>query len=255
MLALTECRRGEPGVAAAAVNNPVVDWVLRETNDQETPVESKHTLPSSLAADLLAAREELFAKPAAYFDPFASPMLFFRTPGAEVPVVRPEVDDMTYLSIIEREDFYRQQMMLSGISNSDSSPEGLPETTMKKKSSRLFPSKNLNLELPSLYIASGSASPLLEQALELSQAMRKSIARSHKAHLTRAAGFGRKVLRDDEADQMEEEEVRVKEEAEQMAQEKMYLQSHEGAGLWDQSPAGRRRMGDAVAWLREKLGR
>lgn len=237
MLALTECRRGEPGVTAAAVNSPIVDWVLPEDIDES-------------AESLLQARQDFFAKPAAYFDPFASPILFFRTPGAEVPVIKPEMDDMTCLSMIEREDFYRQQMMLSGISNEESPPT---EPTAKKKAPRLFPSKNLNLELPSLYASCGTTPPLRDQALELTQAMRKSIARSHKAHLTRAAGFGRKALQDNELDQMDEEELRVRQASEDMAQQKVILNQQAGSGLWDQTPAGRRRMGDAVAWLREKL--
>ena len=250
MLALTECRRGEPGVFAAAVNNPVVDWVLPDTVDE--PTESGNSTTA-----LLQARQDFFPKPTSYFDPFASPLLFFRTPGAEVPVVRSEVDDMTCLSMIEREDFYKQQMMLSGISSSNSSSDlddPAEEPAVKKKASRLFPSKNLNLELPSLYVSSGDSSPLHGQAVELSQAMRKSITRAHKAHLTRVMGFGRKVLQDDELDQMDEDELRTREAAEEMAQKKVCFKAHEGIGLWDQSPSGRRRMEDAVAWLKEKLG-
>ena len=205
----------------------------------------------------MQAREDLFAKPAAYFDPFASPMLFFRTPGTGIPVNMPEMDDMAYLSMIEREDFYRQQTMLSGISHDSAgdstSPSSESEAASKRKASRLFPSKALNLKLPNLYVSSGHESPLYAQAHELSQAMCKSVVRQHKADLTRAAGFGRKVLRDDELDQMDEEELRSRQAAEETADEKVRFQAHEGSGLWDQTVVGQRRLRDAIAWLRGKL--
>jgi len=207
--------------------------------------------------DLLHARDDLFSKPEAYFDPFASPMLFFRTPGTEVPVLKAELDDMAYLSMIEREDFYKQQMMLSSLTSSSSSDltpaENSARDKVKKKASRLFPSANLNLDLPSLYISTGASSPLHDQATELSHVMRKSIFRQHKARLTRAAGFERKVLRDDELDQMDEEQARVLEAAEAMAEQKVCFQASEGSGMWDLTAGGRNRIGCTITWLKEKL--
>lgn len=47
MLALTECRLGESRIAAAAVNNPIVDWVFPD----ELPVVDPSELPEPLAPD------------------------------------------------------------------------------------------------------------------------------------------------------------------------------------------------------------
>lgn len=47
MLALTECRLGETRVGAAAVNNPIVDWVFPD----ELPVINPADLPEPLAPD------------------------------------------------------------------------------------------------------------------------------------------------------------------------------------------------------------
>jgi acetyl esterase/lipase len=47
MLALTECRLGESRIAAAAVNNPIVDWVFPD----ELPVVDPSELPEPMAPD------------------------------------------------------------------------------------------------------------------------------------------------------------------------------------------------------------
>jgi acetyl esterase/lipase len=263
MLALTECRKGEPGIVAAAINNPLADWVQ--------PEEELHvTAPkSSLAkfgqkyngleiADLLRARGNYFLKPESYFDPFASPLLFFRTPGTAVPSnSRTELDDLELLSAIEREDFHRQQALLSGMSNvtlqdiASGADEAKPATP--RKSSRLFPNASLKLDLPSFRIATGNTSPLSDQAHELSQVLRKSFIRQYRAHHGRRSGFGHKILMDHEAEQMDEEQ-RLEKLAEQAeADDKVSMNRSEGLGLWDQTAAGRKGLESATAWLRERL--
>jgi acetyl esterase/lipase len=47
MLALTECRVGESRISAAAVNNPIVDWVFSD----DLPVVDPSDLPEPMAAD------------------------------------------------------------------------------------------------------------------------------------------------------------------------------------------------------------
>lgn len=266
MLAVTECRRGEPAVVAAAINNPLADWVQP---DDEVDVTSPK---SSLAKfgqkhvgleidDLVRARGNYFPKPERYFDPFASPLLFFRTPGTAIPLDRrSEVDDLDLLSAIEREDFHRQQMLLSGISNVSLQDiaSGTASGTEKlrpslRKASRLFPSKSLNLELPSFYLSSGKTSPLSDQAQELSQMLRKSVIRQYRAQFSNRSGFGHKQLMDHEAEQMDEEQRLEKRAEEAEGDEKVSMNWSEGLGLWDQTKDGKRALENATTWLREKL--
>lgn len=122
MLALTECRpgKGRPYIAAAAINEPVVDWVFPEDGVDEdddyvidfdtlgsghqpvsrtAPTKSSKSrksnviIPSflgfanngTLDTDaLVRARNTLFRKPEDYHDTFASPILNFRTAGMAV---------------------------------------------------------------------------------------------------------------------------------------------------------------------------
>lgn len=263
MLALTECRKGEPGVVAAAVNNPLADWVQPEDDlDVTSPKSSLAKFDQKYAglemADLIRARSNYFVKPETYFDPFASPLLFFRTPGSVIPSDRrSEVDDLELLSAIEREDFHRQQMILSGMSNitlqdiATAADEVRP--TSPRKATRLFPSKNLHLDLPTFHISTGRTSPLSDQALELSQVLRKSTIRQYRARNSRGSSFGHKVLMDHEAEQMDEEQRLEKLAEEAEADEKIALGWSEGLGLWDQTAAGRKGLENATAWLREKL--
>lgn len=268
MLALTECRKGEPGVMAAAVNNPLVDWVAPEEDlDITAPKSSLGKYGDQYAgfeiADLIRARGNYFPKPEGYFDPFASPILFFRTAGAEIPPDRrTELDDLELLSSIEREDFHRQQQLLSGISTrslqdiaSGKEDNGSQEqpSPPPQKSSRLFPSKNFNLLLPSFHISTGNASPLSDQAKELSQTLRKSVIRQYRANSIHSVGFGQKVLMDHEAEQMDEEQRLAKQAEEAEADGKVTLGWSEGLGLWDQTKAGRKGLENAVGWLRERL--
>jgi hypothetical protein len=58
---------------------------------------------------------------------------------------------------------------------------------------------------------------------------------------------------DHEAEQMDEEQ-RLEKLAEQAeADDKVSMNWSEGLGLWDQTAAGRKGLGNATAWLREKL--
>jgi hypothetical protein len=112
MLALTEPN----SIHALAVLEPMVDWVgLDEIVEQMQVSESSHLTAaqrqakrqarrqaqrsrsaSRLGADdqsviaaaqeLTMLRSKLFKTPSAYFDPFASPMLFLRAPGRDTPL-------------------------------------------------------------------------------------------------------------------------------------------------------------------------
>ncbi|KAL8810104.1 MAG: hypothetical protein Q9223_007822, partial [Gallowayella weberi] len=76
MLALTECT--PTGITAAALGNPIVDW----SSPIQHPIS---TDPNSLDRDLNSLHSSSFTKPEHRYDPFASPLLFFRTPAFELP--------------------------------------------------------------------------------------------------------------------------------------------------------------------------
>ncbi|KAJ9258879.1 hypothetical protein DTO195F2_5117 [Paecilomyces variotii] len=115
MLALTEPR----SILAIAAYEPVCDWVglddycvslpdevdpdvaVRDNGEKESngveaakkPPRQRTRRPAAAPGDLvplLDAREKFFLKPEKYFDPFASPILFLRSAGKEVPLEFPK---------------------------------------------------------------------------------------------------------------------------------------------------------------------
>jgi acetyl esterase/lipase len=167
MLALTESRMGEHCVAAAALNNPIVDWLFPEIPHSNTTAheddQARKTKSSSFATfhrsspisstALLTTRSSLFRRPAAYFDPFASPVLFFRSPAADVPS-DPESDLPS------------------------PSPDSTAAPKRKRKVHRIFPPTYSTLRIPRMRVSLGTESPLLDQGDELVRLMRRSVMRS-----------------------------------------------------------------------------
>ncbi|KAL4965202.1 uncharacterized protein BDV14DRAFT_60439 [Aspergillus stella-maris] len=85
MLALTE----PSSVTAVAALDPVCDWTsLDEYCTSPNAPRKKRYAPRDLVP-LLKARERFFEKHEKYFDPFASPILFLRSPGKDTPKVYP----------------------------------------------------------------------------------------------------------------------------------------------------------------------
>lgn len=81
MLTLTEPRY----IHSVNLVNPIVDWV---------GLEDKPLSESPDGLELLALRQKLFRVPDHYFDPFASPVLFLRSPGRDVPSLPNEIMDV-----------------------------------------------------------------------------------------------------------------------------------------------------------------
>ncbi|KAK5014959.1 hypothetical protein LTR39_002869 [Cryomyces antarcticus] len=205
MLAVTECRKGETRIGAAAVNNPIVDWIfpnptanraaLRGSNEpsdskrtkskgpQPTSWQTHAASPSLSATDLLRARSAAFKQPAAYFDPFASPLLFFRTAGAEVPPPAASLSEFDLASLALFPDTHHP---LRNVSNPNNvltlgsvaeAPQPADEAPAKRfrKIPRRHPARGSGLRLPDMRISAGAASPLLDQAVELATRMRTSV--------------------------------------------------------------------------------
>ncbi|KAK5126886.1 hypothetical protein LTR08_004553 [Meristemomyces frigidus] len=258
MLAVTECQIGRPGIVAAAVNNPVVDWIDIDNDDDSSivPPSLRSTMNASddLSSQLCQLRKGMFLKPEHYFDPFASPLLFFRSAGQDLPYTQPAApqDELELLAFLEREDFHREQLILSKISNVQPIKEFAAavwkEDKAARKISNRYPSLALRLRLPPFDISAGAASPLKGQASELTQRLRKSYLQQAVA-----AGFGRKVLLDDELDQLNDEEKMERKARDAEIRKKAKLTQYEGLGLWDASEEGRNRAMNMVRWLRETL--
>lgn len=273
MLALTECRMGESRIAAAAVNNPLVDWVFPEpalqrssSHENDMPwmdnlpldewvdaslfpssqkpkgkTRRKATPPSWTqhaqhpvlsASSLRYARNGLFRKSANYFDPFASPILFFRTAGADVPPDEP-LDD--FASLVE-----------------DGST--MPVATARRVSHRLYPSTGSALRLPDMRVSFGEESVLHDQGVELVKLMRRSVLRDlelgqnaregSEGHLADLDGNG------DEAERAERHSGVTTEVARRIS-----LVENAGVGLWGlpEDRMWRRRVEEVGLWFRNTL--
>ena len=195
MLALTECHEDRKGITAAAVGNPLVDWtglfphesdhtsdsqeagLVRRTHGDLSflPDPYKGGLPRRLLphqktisfntpssdplpiGGLLQIRRHYFRKPESYFDPFASPLLFFRTPSAELPRESP-----ANYTIIDQSE-----------KGGDSA-----ESVNKRRSPRKYPPTDSNLLLPWMRVDVGKENVLQDQGLEFVELMRRSFRRS-----------------------------------------------------------------------------
>lgn len=240
-LALTECRANEStAVVAAAVNNPITNWVDIEEDDS---VKSFPEYQDQLTVhELHRQRNSLFRDPAAYFDPFASPALFFRAAGSRVPVSKPPLTDMEELAELENQDFFRTQLALSAVSHSYASIDNRPlisdvEYETSRKSSRRFPSKSLALRLPRFRVTSGRGSIIAEQSEELVGLLSRAAERQSKARAS-SPSRGRPGVGISQAPATRE--MAVHEEV-------------DGSGFWDDSEGGRLRMRNTALWIEQAL--
>ncbi|KAL9070106.1 MAG: hypothetical protein Q9157_005930 [Trypethelium eluteriae] len=182
MLALTECRIGSKGIGAAFVNNPIVDWVSLEdfhsqlpalgdrTNNKMNASQSigrsrcrksrprtlSHTLFASNSclptSSLLSARSKLFGSTSSYFDPFASPILFFRTTGV-IPAASHDCDEPSSPPLIGGEE---------------------KVTTIARKAYLKYPPSYTALRLPTFLIGVGAQNPLRDQGEEFAALLRRT---------------------------------------------------------------------------------
>ncbi|KAK0286929.1 hypothetical protein LTR35_004398 [Friedmanniomyces endolithicus] len=244
MLALTECRVGQPGIVAAALSNPMVDWV--DLNGESAKTERMASAPigsnaaaNALSTEIQSLRSKLFRKPEHYFDPFASPMLFLRSAGGAIPSAPPDVpiDDMEHLTQLNREEF-----------RSVTEPVQ-EEAKPLRKTSKRYPSPLLGLRLPAFHIHAGKSSSLLSGQAE------EFVLRLRQAHVRQAGeqDFGRKVLDEDEIDDMSESEKSEIAQREVEARKKAQLSVSQDLGLWDSSAEGRARVAEMARWVSDAL--
>ncbi len=164
MLALTESHSMMQGVNAAAIGNPVVDWtalftpetnkapVLAEGPGNNLKTEAIVERAPTILESLLTMREKLFAKAEKYHDPFASPLLFFRTPSSDLPTEFGRLD------------------LEGDLGTGDQTTESIK----KRRSLRKYPPRGSDLVLPNMRVDIGKENVLSDQGTELIDLMRRS---------------------------------------------------------------------------------
>ncbi|RDI85928.1 hypothetical protein Vi05172_g4081 [Venturia inaequalis] len=255
MLALTESRLGESRIAAAAVSNPIVDWVFpenteeTETTSMDDSFERSYNSMKAMATrskkakklssswetykdeqslsseSLLSARRQFFRKPASYFDSFASPILFFRSPGADVP---------------RDENVFHED---EGDDNDVSS------TTARRKAYKAFPPTASSLILPEMRISIGEETPLYDQGEELVKLLRRSIIRIREGRAGNQAML-------DRFEEEELDETRKKGRALEEAEQRIEFHMPGRISIWGSpsEPQWRNDVMEVGAWFRRVLG-
>ena len=177
MLALTECfhtpeKPERNGISALAVGNPILDWTaLIKSEETRNALEAGDVrkfdgLQRGAKSDFLSAndlcdiRDTYFSKAEHYFDPFASPLLFFRTPGYEIP------DTTATLT--------EHSLVNGGLEDENV----LSPPVKKRRSARKYPPTGSNLLLPWTRMDVGKDCVLKDQAMDIIEMMRKSFRRS-----------------------------------------------------------------------------
>ena len=174
MLALTECRPTKGGVKAAAVGNAIVDWTslspavsYREattsTNARQVAPKRSANQPGPLLSNdgLLHLRSRLFTRPEKYFDPFASPLLFLRTPGSDLASLVDGIDA-------------RQAFDEPSADDSTTAHDASLAQTKKRRSPRKYPPSASGLRLPYMRFDVGIESSLREQSEEIVELLSRS---------------------------------------------------------------------------------
>lgn len=179
MLALTECRNPASnadlqGISAVAVGNPILDWTglfdstkahlgLRHSSNKlvrrEYNFPPSHNNQMMTISGLLNVRSVFFRKAETYFDPFASPLLFFRSPSMDIP----------------------NEYSVASTNVSSNNPEvegGSLEHVKKRRSHRRYPPTGIDLVLPYMRVEVGKDCVLKEQGIELIELVRKSFKRT-----------------------------------------------------------------------------
>ncbi|KXT10870.1 hypothetical protein AC579_8990 [Pseudocercospora musae] len=238
-LALTECRAGEPGIVTAAVSNPIADWTELDIDflSDTTKLSKSRAEQLNLELERLRAqRNILFRKPEHYFDPFASPILFFRSPGIHIPEMTDQkiLDDMDLLALFAREEHVRHESAAVSALPVEDPPSAHERERPPRRTSGRFPSKALNLRLPSFHITAGLGSALSDQAAELAEQLKRSLARQSK---TPTLGIGSLLDKSFSAPDMG----------------RIMCQTYAGMGLWNASNEGKARMTEAARWIAREL--
>ena len=127
------------------------------------------------AAALLRARAALFAHPEQYFDPFASPLLFFRTPSSDVPPDEPDARTGVGSDFADADATASSGPVESsaGLGTSATSPATLVAFLRKRRARRRYPPTGSGLVLPRLRLDLGAECVLRDQGWEMVESLRR----------------------------------------------------------------------------------
>lgn len=194
MLALTECQNpasngGVRSISAVAVGNPIVDWTALSPVDPDPRISPNSVEGISIGdykiprisnsqtltvPGLVDVRDVFFRKPENYFDPFASPLLYFRTPGTDVPnESQAEAESQSFRAVVP------QPVSSANGSSYVPEPETRPfEPARRRRSHRKYPPTGFDLVLPHMRVEVGKEWVLKDQGMELIELVRKSFERT-----------------------------------------------------------------------------
>ena len=190
MLAVTECFSTredlEPqGISALAVGNPILDWTALIPRDPKPNISQAQSLRKSgdsprgpdneslTANGLCNFRDTFFSEAETYFDPFASPLLFFCCPRTELP---DEVDPSIEYSF------------LTGVPEEECSPA---PPVVKRRWPRRYPPPGSNLMLPWTKVEVGNDCILADQGAYLVKMMQRSFENSEADRVADAKNVNR----------------------------------------------------------------
>jgi len=280
MLAMTECRRGEQArISAAAVSNAVVDWVSPETFlDDDKPVTSTkkrskkqdlkqhHQMqvpqapPPLTPSLLLKLRTQAFdpSKPSTYFDPFASPIHFLRTPSLSCPPsTSPQASSDSADSTSDIDAQFAALLSLEFPSGP--SPLTAPPPAERRRRTPLrWPPASALLIPPQLRVAAGKESALSAQAEEFAGLMRRALVKSDAAARgVRVGGRRRGAYKEgdygeDDEEALDEDDGVLHQARERAERAVRFEVGSAGCGLWCWED-GREEVRRVGEWFRKGL--
>ncbi|KAL9610989.1 MAG: hypothetical protein Q9167_004334 [Letrouitia subvulpina] len=163
MLAMTECHRSKLGICAAALGEPIVDWTSFQIPSQKMGNEENQDVGKDTGDEvetLRSARGALFPNIGYCLDPFASPLLFFRTPRFDIAPPNPAVPHPR----TDQENVSGEILALEP----------------KRRSHRKYPPADSDLRLPWTRIEVGTVEALKAQSLEMAELLQRSINTSER---------------------------------------------------------------------------
>lgn len=194
------------------------------------------------ALTLSAERDMLFRKPEHYFDRFASPIHFFRSPHAQLVVPLP--DNIAASQHPDELLDIETQFALSHYATFNDKVKTtpvVPALARCRAYARSYPQSGTNLSFPAWNITTGLQSPLSDHALELGKVLQRSIARQ-----TLKSHSGRTRWHD------AAEKARYAE----FASDQVQVTTLDGVGLWahqDNSEDWKPRVEEVGAWMKLRL--
>ena len=209
MLALTETRTTDTArIVAASTNDAVVDWVFEGALDlvqdvvasaagdeMSTPSTAALNAETTSLTPLMRLRRFAFppSNPSTYFDPFASPIHFLRSPSMPVPRKYNPHEDFVALNGLENADQSSSPDLTSTSSDGHASSSSSPQRPRPRPRPRplKYPPYGMTLSLPQLRLGISEKSMLQIQTEEFARLVRRAVFRNG---VQQSNGMGDKAL-------------------------------------------------------------